>query len=328
MTDRYSRWQDALTTQSGLLDWTLSTPGLMFLQGFFAQMNSKRPHDAMDVITLGRIQVQSLREGEPTYVSHDACELVEHAMETFRPQPVLPADPWVPNGFALLAKPLYLLDHPVTPDTPYSSPTGQVPVRAISWMSLHNEDATEGCFWVSYYTDIDDEFAHYREHGIEHPWEDAVYEHPLHRLSLVHQWQWTWGRAINDPFYSAVVGSHENADEVAARAHAQASMLQTLWALGSQFVPAKERAPRGIWRDANRKGLDRKDVTIIRLRRAREAQEHEPTGRTFGVQFLVRGYWATRHTREGARQVWVRPHIKGPEDAPMHLTDRAWEFTR
>lgn len=321
--DRYGRWQDAMIAQSRLLDWSMSPAGLRYLEAFFEDMRAKRPSDgAYDVLPLARVQLHSLH-GEPTYVSADACELVEHAAQTFQPEAVLPSDPWVPNGFALLAQPLYILD------VPDASPTGKIPIRAVAWASVHNEDASVGCFWLSFYVDVDDEIKHAAADGVASRWQGV--EDEVRReipLSLVHQWQWTWGRSIADPDYVPVGGRGELPEEIAARSHAQAALVQTLWRIGSQFVSVKERAPRGIWRDANRKGLDRKDVTVIRLRRARDDHEYEPTGRTVGVQFPVRGYWARRHTREGVRQVWVRPHMKGPEDAPLHLTTRVWEFTR
>lgn len=328
MTDyRYSRWQDAMVAQSRLLDWSRTPRGLRYLEGFFEDMTRRREL-SVDVLTLARIQLYSL-QGEPTYVSHDACELVEHAAKTFEPEAVLPTDPWVPDGFALLAKPLYVLDRPWTEESPGRSATGKIPVRAIAWASIHNEDASVGCFWISYYVDIDDEIAHAAENGVEHRWQGvedlARREMPL---SLGHQWQWMWGRDLNDPEHLPEIGEEETEDMVRAQLHAQVVLVQTLWRIGSQIVPAKERAPRGIWRDAARKGLDRRDVTVVRLRKAREDVEHDPTGRQYHVQFLVRGYWARRHTRDGVRQTWVRGHLKGPEDAPLKLTERAWEFTR
>lgn len=324
---RYGRWMDAMVTQSYLLDWSMSPQGLRYLEFFFEDMNSKRPDAAVDVTTLARIQLMSL-QGEPTYVSHDACELIGHAMPSFEPEPVLATDPWVPDGFAVLAQPLYVTDAPITKEAPGRSPTGWIPVRAIAWMSVHNEDATQGCFWISYYVAIDDELKHAQEGGFdEDRWkgmeEDMRREMPL---SLAHQWQWTWGTSATD--LPPNLGRDEDPEDVGIRARDQARLIQVLWRLGSQFKPAKETPPRGIRRDAKRKGLDHRDVTVIRLRRAHGETEHDSTGKTYHVQFIVRGYWAKRYTKDGPRQTWVRPHLKGPEDAELKVTDRVWEFTR
>jgi hypothetical protein len=75
--------------------------------------------------------------------------------------------------------------------------------------------------------------------------------------------------------------------------------------------------------------MDKTDaVTVIRLRRPSESKDQEPTDRELTVRHLVRGYWAIRHTLDGPRQVWVRPHIKGGEHLPFRNTTRAWEFVR
>jgi hypothetical protein len=69
-------------------------------------------------------------------------------------------------------------------------------------------------------------------------------------------------------------------------------------------------------------------VTIITLRRAKVYEEHEPTGRELTVRHIVRGYWGTRHTKEGTKQVWVRPYLRGDDSLPFKATTRAWEFRR
>ena len=44
------------------------------------------------------------------------------------------------------------------------------------------------------------------------------------------------------------------------------------------------------------------------------------------MTFLNRGGWAIRHTRQGPKQVWVRPHVKG--QGPFKETKRAWNWNR
>ena len=146
-------------------------------------------------------------------------------------------------------------------------------------------------------------------------------------LSLVHTWQWTWGVDPRDAVAGTVDG--EDPERSRERAHEQASMVQAFWRIASQFVPVKRRVPRQMWREAERRRAKvTKEVTVITLRRSSEVGEGETeeTGKHYSVSFLVRGYWAIRHTREGPRQVWVKPHLKG--QGPFQDTDRAWEFRR
>lgn len=330
MTDRYSRWEDAMITQVDLLRFAHSEQGLRYLHYFFEDMNEKHSRAAQiseDFLTA--VQQLTLRDAEPIYVSHEACELIDFARKTFEPEPCMASDPFCPRGFALLATPLCVEDMPVTPQAPGRSALGLIPIRAVAWTSVHNEDMTEGTFWISFYTFVGDEREACERAGVADRWGDeydaALREMPL---SLMHQFQWTWGtNPWSDPGHLDVAPG-DSLEATMDRGKQQTAFIQAFWRLASQFYPTQERAPRGLWRDANRKGVMAKNVTVVRLRRAREDREYEPTGRALSVQFPVRGYWAKRHKREGTRQVWVRPHMKGDPDAPLQITDRVWEFTR
>lgn len=327
MSAPYSRWQDSMFAQMGLLRWYQTSQGLRYLEGFYNSMNAKTsPEHRLDVRVLAGIHVRTLIEAEPVWVSEESCRLVDHARETFEPEPVLPTDPFVPCGFALFAEPLILYDAPAVPDMPGRSPSGKIPIRAVAWMPVHDEDVERGCFWIHHFVHVDDEGD---EHNSWSPEEREKVRQAM-PLSLAHTFQWTWGEA---PWRHPERLEHVLGEDIAEsqeRARMQSQLMQTLWRIGSQFVPAKARAERQMRRQAKRHKMTKGDeVTVIRLRRSREYEEREePTGRELSVQFLVRGYWAIRHTREGPRQTWVTPHVKGPPDAPFKETKRAWEFTR
>lgn len=325
----YTRWQDAMFTQHRVLEGYRSSKGMSYLGMFVDDMNSKHPPEhAMDRRVLAGIHVQALVEAEPVWVSEDACRLVDHARESFEPEPVLRSDPFVPCGFALLAEPLILDDAPVTERHPNRTPAGKIPVRAMSWMAVHDEDAEHGCFWISFFVDVRDEvgiFGDPRWRG--HLDKSFVTTMPL---AVAHIWQWTWGEAPwREPDKLWPV-EDEDLEASVKRAKHQTQTVQTLWRIGSQFVPQRERPDRHMRRQAERKKMKVTDgVTVIRLRRAREpAHEEEESDRTLTVRHLVRGYWGTRHTREGPRQVWVAPYIRGDDHLPFRQTTRAWEFTR
>jgi hypothetical protein len=257
-------------------------------------------------------------------VSPDVIDLVDHARETFQPETLLPSDPFTPCGFALFPRPVMLDDAPVTEKNPFRSPGGFIPVRAISWMALHNEDLSAGCFWISFYSHMDDDEEQQRAHATS---DQVSWLRSIAPMSLGHTWQWQWG--VDPRGMAAQLIQGEDPERSQKRAHEQASFVQTFWRLGQQFIPIKQPAPRQVWRDAKRKGATvHKEVTVMVLRRAREVGEqieHE-TDRHYKVSFLVRGYWAVRHFKDGPRQVWVRPHLKG--QGPFQETTRAWEFKR
>lgn len=326
--NRYSRYEDALQAQMSLLGTYQTSFGLRYLEELFEDMNAK--HSTLkrrDPRILSQIAIRQVQEGEPVWVSMEAAEIIDHARDSFEPEEVLPSDPFVPSGFTLLPKPLILNDAPPTKQHPLRSKVG-IPVRAISWTQIHNEDISTGCFWISYYIDVRDEIELGDDRWLPEQAEIMARRMPL---SMVHMWQWTWGTNPLDETkgwdkFDVLPG--DDIEEVYARARQQQQLIQTLWRIGSQFIPAKSAPLRQMRKQAKRKGMH-SDVNIITLRRTREYDPpDEDSGRRLTVRFPVHGYWAKRHTREGTKQVWVRPHMKGPEDAELVVKKRAWEFKR
>lgn len=321
----YSRWEDAMIAQARIVEWYRSRDGMGYLQAFVTSMNGKhRPEARMEAKTLAAIHVKMMLEAEPIWMSGDATEIVDHARHSFEPEEVLPTDPFATCGFVLFPRAMIVDDAPLTEANPLRAQNGEIPVRAVAWMPMHSEDLSIGCFWICYFVHVEDESQDNRK------WSDSDrdYMRRFAPLSLVHQWQWSWGtNPWTDP-EQLDIQEGESIEETVVRARQQAQLIQTLWRIGSQFIPVKERASRQLRRDARRKGMKHDEVTVITLRRGKTYEEREPTGRELTVRHLVRGYWARRHTREGIRQVWVRPHVRGDDSLPFRATTRAWEFRR
>jgi hypothetical protein len=317
----YERWEDAMVSQVRLYEFVNSANGRTFMDDFQTDMNAKHPPGArLAPGFLHAIELATLGDAEPIWVSGEMTELVDHARHEFEPESVQPNDPFVPRGFALLAAPIRLLDSPPTDEEPLRAPDGTVPIRAVAWTAIHSEDLSQGAFWLSLYMHLDDR-PDLSEEGRRQVL--AMYG----PMVLVHAFQMTWGRDPMEGALSVRIES-EAVEETRFRARQQGQLIQTLWRLASQFVPVKRRAPRQIRRDAARRLGPKavETVNVVTLRRAYESGESEPAGRSLNVTFLVQGYWAVRHFREGPRQVWVRPHLKGR--GPFKETTRAWEFRR
>jgi len=265
-----------------------------------------------------------------------------------------------PNGFALLARPLMLQDAIWSEDSPGRSPTGFMPIRAISWQSTHEDDLSRGMFDVCYYVDALDEEVAGRmveestpaaqlqtdpratldQHERIDVWRRATQKlrDGGQTLTVAHQFMWSWGSSPwqdEDKLDEWASATGEEIEDVRDLAESQVVMVQAFWRLASQFRPLPERAPRGIWRDYTRRVRPQKDVTAVRLRRGRESEPSEPAGRGLSVQFTVRGHWRNQHFASlgpaddpnSHRQIWISPYIKGPEGAPFVVKPRAWEFT-
>lgn len=349
---KYSRWEDAMIAQTQLLEWSESEMGLRYLARFFMDMNEKHtPQARNDPRMLGAIQLETLRSAEPVFVSDDVTELIDVARKTFKPEVLLPGDAFAPRGFMLFPRPILLDDMPPTELNPYRAVAapdlghGYIPVRAVSWMPLHAEDLSVGSYWISYYVAMADEFALADELGVPSRFdlgpdergtsisrEEALRTLPL---SLVHQWQWSWGE--HGPNWDSPDGYDvmpgDTFEQMRERARQQCALIHVAWRIAAQLVRTHERPQRQLWRDALRKGTRFKDVTVITLRRARDPHYGEGDGEShLSVRFIVRGHWRNQPYpslgENVTRQIWIAPYVKGPDDAPLRVTERAWEFVR
>lgn len=337
-TRAYSRWEDVMVAQQRLHEFTESHSGQAFLGAFQASMNAQHPPRArMPDGFIHAAQAQMLSEAEPVYVSGEMTELVDEARQQWEPEVVHPSDAFVQNGFALLARAIDIHDAPYmedgSPGAAFRSRDGILPIRAVGWLSVHNEDRSAGAFWISYYNHIDDEPGHWERTEVERRQMLSLHG----PLVLGHTFQQTWyAKPVEGALSVRVEGEAE--EDTIRRAKEQTALFQTLWRLAGQFVPVRRKAPRGIRRDFHRKtGSVVQDVQVVVLRRARGYEEEgEPTGRTLNWTIIVQGYWSHRWQKEDPmqppngplvkRQVWVKTHTKG--QGPLKETERVWEWRR
>lgn len=326
--ERYSRYEDALIAKLRIHEWYGTRDGELVLRDFFNDLNARHiMEERLGVDGLVYLQKEMVRLADPIYVGDEILEIVDRARWTFEPEPLMPGDPFTPRGFAILPRPIYLDDAPDTDGRPEQY-RESVPVRAIGWLSMHDETMERGCFWISFFVHIDDDAT-----GMKDSQPDKYEYFRRHcPLSLAHQWQWTWG---NNPMeIQAIETPDEEPGSGARRARQQAALVQTFWRIGQQRVTVPQRVPRGIWRDAERKlGIDQREVKVMLLRRAKDNGQHEPTGRTMKVRSITDGHWRNqpygkKDEEPYTRQIWISPYVRGPEGAPFIHPEKAIEFRR
>lgn len=236
---------------------------------------------------------------EPVFVSADVLDLWDEARQHFAPEHLHSRDLFVPAGFALLPRPLVF--------TP-----GQTAIRAFGWASVadgvsvfgFSDSAVMEAGGVTYqgrdYTGAEAEqfMAHFS------PWQIVLI------LNL------EYGRPESD---------------IAWRT------MQAFWRLGQEFVRSRERLPRPRRREAERLAKDIPEaeteyVTVLRLRRLASRDRNEQTEQAvdWSCQWVVRGHWRNQWypSEQRHRQRYVGPHVKGPLDKPLRLSDRVVEFVR
>lgn len=109
--------------------------------------------------------------------------------------------------------------------------------------------------------------------------------------------------------------------------------VHALWLLlGQTVATVEEEVPdRAARRRAGRMGIP-DQVSVIRLRRAEGA--HRADGESlveWSHRWVVRGHWRNQPCGEGrseTRRIWIAPHVKGPEGAPLVVTDKVYDLAR
>jgi hypothetical protein len=109
-------------------------------------------------------------------------------------------------------------------------------------------------------------------------------------------------------------------------------ILIAAWLLMQQPLAAEskveiDRAARKRLRRAN---VDAASVRVIELRRPKSSGEHGDGESNYHHQWIVRGHWRNHWhpKRQVHRPVWIAPHVKGPEGAPMIGGEKVYAWKR
>jgi hypothetical protein len=82
--------------------------------------------------------------------------------------------------------------------------------------------------------------------------------------------------------------------------------------------------PRTVRRRAEREGYNPNAVRVVRIRDRADAPNREQHAeRSYQVRWTVRGHWRNQWypSRGEHRPVWINPHVKGPQEAPLRTGD-------
>ncbi|MEU1434007.1 hypothetical protein ABZ438_07900 [Streptomyces sp. NPDC005786] len=97
--------------------------------------------------------------------------------------------------------------------------------------------------------------------------------------------------------------------------------LRAAWLLMRQpLAESSEVLPnRAVRKRLSRMGYEPALVRLIELRRPRTASGEMGGGREYHHQWIVRGHWRQQWhpKRQVHRPVWIAPHVKGPDGAPL-----------
>lgn len=312
-----SRYEDALFQQQQQLRFLRSEMGKQYMLSFQRDFEERRSltNYGGSPNYFHTITMMALENAEPIYVAPDVTEIIDEARKSFEPEPIMPSDPITQAGFAYFPRSIEIIDRKGATNF----------IRAMLWVPVLSANRNQVALWYATFSHEDDPLVFHREWGNEMPhmpkWRRDI--SPLAELQLLHGTSLPLSVEFNsEDFHQDGVTYPDAAKEMWA-------LPQTVWRIAQQLVPAREPVGRSWRRDAARHGLQRDDVTVIRLRKTKSKTDHE-TEVEWSNQWIVRGHWRNQWyaSIKTHRQIWINPFVKGPDDKPLKITKRVWEFIR
>ena len=280
-------------------------------------------HEAAEL--LASDEMNRLESADLYFVSSPMVQLARVAAEAMPELTVMPEDLPSEHGFIFFQEPIGTVDYGEEMGL-----TQRSPIVGASWGIWHDAPAQwpHGGIWVTWYADRD---AMVRASGMTASQERLVRGR---RSRLIQD------NGSQIPFYpeplpvstSDGVQSYREAIEDGRSLLEWVGILKTVWVLMGQTVASVEAAKydRAARRRIQQKGKEPPPVRVISLRRPVGASAEGESDREYHHQWIVKGHWRQQYypSRGVHRPVWIAPHIKGPEGAPMLGGEKVYAWTR
>lgn len=239
--------------------------------------------------------------GDLYFVSDDMASLAKSAANSLPKFTFAPEDLPSPSGFLVFEKPVAVVRQALADDVFLGAPAVEVvaSIIAASWSHWSPSPRAKGGAWISWYTD---------RRAMEDPmgaWPTRfIYDHEF----LV---------PFSDDEIPMMDGS---TGAILDGPPGLLSLIQTVWLLMQQPIARNEDVMTypAARKRLRRMGVEPKPVRVITLRRP-SGSGSGASDREYHHQWIVRGHWRQQWypSREVHRPVWIAPHVKGPEGAPL-----------
>lgn len=279
---------------------------------------------------LAAAEARRLAEADLWYLDEGLCELLQAATPTMPRFAPVPQDLPSESGFCVFARPLAERDHrgDVGGVEAALAPLGDevkaaaarlagipIEIGAVSWGPLGADPARApaGGVWMSFWAwsrlgqvvDDPDALRHARAN--------------LGPMTVDNEAAVPWCPPTADPERWLLPTPTEQATTWGwAAATLAAFRLATQTNLAASTT---ERAPRPERRRTQRAGLPERDVHVVRLRtRGTGGPAAGEPAREYHHRWVVRGHWRQQPWGPRGslrRPVWILPHVKGPDGAPL-----------
>lgn len=270
-------------------------------------------------------EVARLGVAELFYVSSQMAELALSAARTMPDFSLAPEDLPAESGFIYFDSPI---------DSFLNDDGSRIEIVAASWGTWHDAPPgyPHGGVWITWYSDREANLL-----GSPISADPEVRRRVRQRTSrfLLHT-------ETPAPFHSQDISavdedgsvkltSFREAISVGASLLLWVAALKATWLLMQQSLAdvSEVSVPRSRQKRLRRAGYEPKPVRVIELRRPAHSGPGDGS-REFHHQWIVRGHWRQQWypAREVHRPVWIAPHIKGPEGAPLLGGEKVYAWKR
>lgn len=239
---------------------------------------------------LQRMEVGALLLDDLFYVTEEMYELAKAAAKSLPPFTLEPEDVPSEFGFAYLA------------------PGNYAPPGSLNSISVVEWWPTGVGVRLNFYCETEQMLATMAAQGQASPEEIDKHRRSAGRLSPM------LSEGIIRFGHDPLEGADEGDEEFVRTIRAMWLLMQQ--PLARQTDVAPDRATR---KRLARAGHEPAPVRLIELRRPEGGDSSAGGGREYHHQWIVRGHWRQHWhpKRQVHRPVWIAPHVKGPEGAPL-----------
>lgn len=318
------RPQDLPEIRSEVVAWHLTHGPATFDVAIRMGLMPLRPEGDVHAAAqyLAHAEAQRVMNGELFWVNADMTELASVAAKSMPGFTLSPQDMPSPWGLMVFERPIRLI----------KTTGGDVtPIVAAAWGPWAPLNWESGGVWVSWYSDVgaaidrslSGQFAN--QAGEMAPTVAAMLRAECSAL--------IYDCETVAPFTETTVASVDAlSGEAAGSDSLGVDLMKAVWLLMQQpLAQSTNVAPdRAARKRLRRKQEEPAIVRVIELRRPPHSDGDGSGVREYHHAWVVRGHWRQQWypAREVHRPVWIAPHIKGPEGAPLIGGEKVYAWKR
>lgn len=310
-------WEVALHKQSATWALYLTDRGKEYLASYSHSRDITEPDQRQTPAWLSHAVLSTLWNAEPVYVTSEMMDVLEASWPSFQDEPLREEDLFIPNGFVYLPRPVRIKDWR----------GNQIGHRAVAWSKAMTSDGKASGLWVSTWStgqDVIDD-GHMLPDGMSAEEIRAVHDTFSAGMCLNYDTPLHFGYDPEQQMADRIkelraLGKDEkDLPAMASATNELLRFLQALWRLlGQRVAVGMQRRPsRATRRGTARLQYAEKTITVITLRRPKGQPGDDHHHVDWQQRWIVSAHWHTYHMKDGPRQLWVAPFIKGPDDKPL-----------